>query len=448
MEEKNKEKLIEEDENNKTNEEEKEATYDQLLLEDKDILPQLKQSISQQKKFISFIIDELNKNIQTSDGDKEQNLLKKIFSFMIKNSDELGIPFFSILTENVDFINIILNYFYDKKFTEEIITLIKKIIKVFNFEIPGEKKEIPVDKFFETLKTNGIINQNDLEEFEPRDSLTYAEQIYIKFESISNSLKKENCKEIEDYFMDYLSFCDQDLNSLKDKKEIDIDDFELLEEKKKELKNYINKQKENLEIKDNSILDKNRKDEINDFAGEKEEKISVQEKIKEEIKELRKNPLKDRQYLYKNEQIIEDENEFIEFKNYYFPLSSNQQEELKRQICAFINSKGGILYIGISDKKVVKGVMLDKEFSFYEKDIKNLTKNIFPEIKIDEYLIFNRIPIKDNNTGKIIENLIVMKIIIKKGDPSKLYSIANKGLQCSIRLQGQCANLTAEEIHK
>ena len=442
----------EEDRKNKTDEKGKEVKYDQLLLEGKDILPQLKQSISQQKKFISFIIDELKENNQTNDGDKEHNILKIIFSFIIKNSDELGIPFFSLLRDNVEFINIIINFFYDKKFTEEIKSLIKGIIKVFNFEFSDEEKKgipkIPINKFFETLKTNGIINQNDLEEFEQNDSLTFEEHLYLNIEHISNSLKNENCKEKEDNFMEYLNHYDSQLNSEIEENGIDIANFEFFKEKIDELKNYKNKLKENFEKKDNSILDKNRKDEFNDFPGEKEEEISLQEKIIEEIKELRKKPLKDRLYLYKNEQIIEDENEFREYKDYFFPLRNNQQEELKRQICAFINSKGGIIYIGISDKKVVKGVMLVKEFSFYEKEIKYLTKNIFPEIKIDEYLTFNRIPIKDNSTGKIIENLIIMKIIIKKGDPSKLYSISSKGLQCSIRLQGQCANLTAEEIHK
>ena len=47
-----------------------------------------------------------------------------------------------------------------------------------------------------------------------------------------------------------------------------------------------------------------------------------------------------------------------------------------------------------------------------------------------------------------IENLYVVKLIIYPGDPTILYSISPKSFYSSIRLQGQCANLTAEEIHK
>ena len=67
------------------------------------------------------------------------------------------------------------------------------------------------------------------------------------------------------------------------------------------------------------------------------------------LKDLKEIPLKDRTSFYKEEQLIEGEDEFTEFKNYYFPLEEDKVEELKRQFCAFLNNKGGRLYIGIND---------------------------------------------------------------------------------------------------
>jgi len=52
---------------------------------------------------------------------------------------------------------------------------------------------------------------------------------------------------------------------------------------------------------------------------------------------------------------------------------------------------------------------------------------------------------KDN---KFINNLYVVKIIVLKGESNILYSMTNKGFNSAIRLQGQCANLSAEEIYK
>ena len=148
------------------------------------------------------------------------------------------------------------------------------------------------------------------------------------------------------------------------------------------------------------------------------------------LKDLKEIPLKDRTSFYKEEQLIEGEDEFTEFKNYYFPLEVDKVEELKRQFCAFLNNKGGRLYIGINDQKIVKGVLLN-----YKKcdELRNLMVNYF-------------IPVKSMKDNRFIHDLYVIKIIILQGEPYYLYSITTKGFKSAIRLQGQCANLTAEEI--
>lgn len=164
------------------------------------------------------------------------------------------------------------------------------------------------------------------------------------------------------------------------------------------------------------------------------------------LKDLKEIPLKDRTSFYKEEQLIEGEDEFTEFKNYYFPLEEDKVEELKRQFCAFLNNKGGRLYIGINDQKIVKGVLLNyKKCDELRNLMVNYTYDFYPKCRLDKIKVYF-IPVKSMKDNRFIHDLYVIKIIIMQGEPYYLYSITTKGFKSAIRLQGQCANLTAEEI--
>ena len=160
--------------------------------------------------------------------------------------------------------------------------------------------------------------------------------------------------------------------------------------------------------------------------------IMTPSQIKQDILELRKKPLEERAYFYKDEKISGTEDEKTEFKNYYFPLGRNKREELIRQICSFINSSGGRLYIGIDDERSIKGVPTDGDVNFYNNLIFNLVNDFSPKIVPKEFLKFYAIPVKDNMNGSIIDKLFVFKIIIKRGDPSILYSSSNERLNSTI----------------
>ena len=170
--------------------------------------------------------------------------------------------------------------------------------------------------------------------------------------------------------------------------------------------------------------------------------------IEEILKELRDIPLKNRTSFYKDEQLSEGEDEFTEFKNYYLPLTEEKGEELKRQFCAFLNNKGGRLYLGINDQKIVKGVILNyKKCDNLRNLLVNYTYDFYPKCRLDKIKVYF-IPIKSMKNNKFINDLYVVKIIVLQGDPNVLYSMTTKGFISAIRLQGQCANLTAEEITK
>ena len=157
-------------------------------------------------------------------------------------------------------------------------------------------------------------------------------------------------------------------------------------------------------------------------------------------------PLKKRTFFYKEEKLIYGEDLYIEFKNYKLPFSNQNIEEIKKQICAFLNSKGGRIFIGIDDNKIIKGIQLDyKKLDETRNNIINYTFGFFPKCRLNKINVCF-IPIKNEN-NLYIQNLYVIKIIIHQGDTNQLYSIIDKGGFISfLRLPGQCANLTAQEI--
>ena len=415
--------------------------YLQLLLVDKDIISLLKESIVNQKSFISFIVKQLTRRIRDPKSNSLSNVVaEKLFKLLINNSDALNIPFFYQLIKEEEFSKtMIANLYFNGLYKNEIVALIKKIVDIFNFEDPEKELKNPTNQYFKELIDLGLIEQKDLKEEEKRLSLSEEEEIFLEIVWLLSAWKQYRELGIENdtkNFLDkHLESCENNLNMLRSEKDIPKATIEFYEEIYKEIKDF----QENRNPK-------NIKENYNKQGGKKG--IMTPSQIKQDILELRKKPLEDREYFYKDEKISGAEDEKTEFKNYYFPLGKGKREELIRQICSFINSSGGKLYIGIDDERSIKGVPTDGDITFYNNLIFSMVEDFSPKIEPKEFLKFYAIPVKDNNDGIIIDKLFVFKLIIKRGDPSILYSSSSKKLNSTIRLQGQCANLTAEEICK
>jgi predicted HTH transcriptional regulator len=147
-----------------------------------------------------------------------------------------------------------------------------------------------------------------------------------------------------------------------------------------------------------------------------------------------------------NEFLKYDEGLTIEYKNYKWPFSPELIENIKRQICGFLNSQGGRIYIGISDNLNIKGVYLNsKSRDSLRNEIVNYTQDFFPKCRTSKFeVVF--VPLKNPKDNKFIRNTWIIKLIVKQGDVDKLYSVTTKGFISYIRLQGQSPMLTAEEI--
>ena len=186
---------------------------------------------------------------------------------------------------------------------------------------------------------------------------------------------------------------------------------------------------------------------LDDINKEILEEINREIKNKRRMKNLNSVkgiPLKKRTFFYDKEKLVYGEDIQIEYKNYSFPFNEHHKDEIKKQICAFLNSKGGRIFIGITDDKIINGIILDD----HEKDkntneIVNLTYYFYPKCRT--YIDVSFIPIK-NDENEYIKNKYVIKIIVSQGETNQLYSYTTKGFNSYLRLKGQCINLTAEEI--
>ena len=359
--------------------------------------------------------------------------IKKILPELISY---LGIPFCDILNET-NIINYYFNTYINTK-EIEIKNIFISFIQVFNF--------LSTDKTLGDLLIQQFSNYN------------------INFQEISNNKRKIKSPLEDIYDILNTTYRNSSLESkTKIKKELS-EKIKDLETKKSFSASAIQYLKEKIVSIDNNIriIDMNNiknanvfnsiNNYINNFTTNNFYKMKNIYKnniiINEELNKVKNIPLKDREFLYKDEELIDEENEYTEFKQYSYPFSQEKIDEIKRQYCGFLNSHGGRIYIGINDFRIVKGIYLDrKAYECIKNDLINYSKDFYPNCKIEKINVYF-IPVKFMKTNKIIKNLYVIKIIVMPGEPYNLYSLNNKdGYISALRLPGQCINLTAEEIY-
>ena len=422
----------------------------------KSIILKLSDRYSNQEYFIQIIKDSLK---QAKLGNKDAFLkLEKISCILPKVIENIGLPFADLINNN----NEILNYYIDNCIQNKNLEISKSIIinfiEIFNFKLTGTN---PIDALKSRLKKANIDIKNIPKE--KRQSKKLIETIYDELEELYNTWKTifnmEKSVELEEHYSDILNA------SLKEKNE-KIKKFEnqnlyskativFLKEKLKKIEDFISlgevqkigKPKNKINTPQNII--NNNKPKLNEKENENNI-INDNNKnwlTKEEKQKLREIELKNRTFFYENEYLVYGEDQSIEFKNYFYPLETEQEKEIKRQYIGFLNSKGGRIYIGINDQKIVRGIILTyKNCDNYRNYLVGLSNDFYPKCRLDKIKVYF-IPIKNSFNGKFINNLYVVKIIILPGDPYSLYSITKKGgFISAIRRQSQVFNLDAEDI--
>ena len=351
---------------------------------------------------------------------------------------ELGLTFCDLMCHNGNILN---NYITIYKATKE--DAIKKIlitlINVFNFKA---NNKTPADMIIDELKNYD--NEIGKMAYEKRAEKNEIEEIYDFMNS--QDLNEEHIKQIKTKINELEKrnvYPNYTIKYLTEKVQL----FEQNTQKK-----YIN----NLMLNINNInyiynLTNNVPNSncfFNNICSNNNINNTKNGLTVDELNKLKETPLKEREYLFKDEDLNDEEDEYTEFKYYSYPFNQEKIDELKRQYCGFLNSHGGRIYIGINDLKIVKGLYLDnKQRDTIKKELLGYTSDFYPKCKTNAITVYF-IPIKDMKTQQIINCRYVIKIIVMPGEPHELYSLNNKdGFISTLRLPGQCINLTAEEIY-
>ena len=396
------------------------------------IISNLLNDFNSQKEFIKILNDYIN---QVYTGDKEAISKIQTINSLIEGSIEtLGISFCDLLFNNTQ----IMNYYYGNIMEDgKVKEILIKIIKVFNF---ASTYKNPSDILKDFLKNKNIkLRQAQANK---RKEINDIESLYNELSIIVNSTKEVKNEEKQSIINEKMN----KINEIEKRNIYPKATIEYFKEKINSLFTVKEEQKDVLDAKQNQ-------EQNGDIQSSDNTQIKIHPNIDynliyEELKQLRKIPLKNRTFFYKNENLIEGEDEFTEFKNYFYPLDEEQEKEIKRQYCGFLNSNGGRIYIGIKDQKIVTGIELTyKDQDLFRNSLVLYGSEFYPRCRLDKIKVYF-IPIKNMLTKQFINNYYVVKIIILPGNPFKLYSMTYKGFNSAKRLQGQSVNLTSDEIEK
>ena len=146
----------------------------------------------------------------------------------------------------------------------------------------------------------------------------------------------------------------------------------------------------------------------------------------------------------------EDEGLTTEYKKYFWKFKPAIDLALSKTICGFLNRDGGRIYIGVDDSNVVVGIKLtSKERDEIKLHVLGLVRAFEPSnVNTSQLLSIVFLPIKDPMNHQKIPGLFVMKIIVKPGDSSELYSISKEKCGFYQRNDSQTVELNPAQIFK
>jgi hypothetical protein len=422
-------------------------------LQDLDLLiKKLKSSLNLQKEFLKALGKSLSnffekEKVDTNIKLDDIPLLNRFLAILPDIITQLGIPFSYLFYKNL-FIQKLIDLYYERG--EE------KIVQIFEawttqiYFIDCEVKN--------NLISIGIIKNNENKENEENKEIIKKElnQEQTLFKNIYSLLTEiDKCEDRKEYSDDN-DFEKQYNNILKDLKNISFDkknypaQIDYYQELAKSIKDKLNEIPEIMKNK------KIKKPKINDDIHtnkENEEKTNIPcIHTNKEIEEQKNIPLEKRTSFFLKEKIQEKSDQVNEFKDYQFPLTTKNYEEIRIILCSFLNaddSKGGRLYLGIDENSEVKGISLNhKNKDNLRNDLINLVYDFYPKCRVDKIYIYF-IPIKESKDKKthFVSNSYVIKIRVYPGDPEFLYSMTKLGYLSYKRVNDKCEELKPYEIY-
>ena len=162
--------------------------------------------------------------------------------------------------------------------------------------------------------------------------------------------------------------------------------------------------------------------------------------------------------LFRKEEILEaNEGRSQEFKRYTWPISApNIKNHIKKTIVGFLNTHGGIIYVGVYEdkekKNTVTGIMLDRtKLKEVHDFFRGLVDEVYPKhngfevtrettitrfesnrIPINQYVSLEFLPVVEkqeyynHRPDKLLDKLYIVKLIVKIGYPKHFYHLINQ----------------------
>ena len=400
------------------------------------LIRKLKMSLNTQKQFLIELNNKLSSFLKNNKNNEESLLIEELITKLPEIISILGIPFaYHFLNQD----NVLIKFLslYYQQYEEKVSKIFKACLNIFSFSLYYD--------YINSLKFElieiGIIQK--IEEYSNKNCNMNPEQvIFENISSMLNKLKqlkdigidKDNISKFENDYNDII----KEINNLHTKMKISLAQIEFYEELIKPFGDYLKSMHKNK----NNIKEEEKNTEL---------KLSTNDENKNIIKEkdpILDIPLEKRTFFYKDEKIKESRNQMIEFKQFSFPLNQDNRDEIKRHLCSFLNAEGGRLYIGINEKNIVEGIVLDyKRRDIIRNKLINLTFDFYPKCRVDKIFVYF-IPIKELKTKIFLPKKYIIKIRIYPGSPEVLYSMTNKGgYYSTIRRNGECIDLDSIEIY-
>ena len=295
----------------------------------KEIINMLSNDINEQKNFINILKHLIN---QVFSQNKEALLIiQKINNILPFLISELSIPFCDLIYNNDIISFYVKNYLINK--TDIIKSILIKFINVFNYE---SIDNTPADEIIGLLEKV----DNDIKKMvnEKRNKRTEIEDIYYNLNSICNKINNKKDDDIQEY-QKIIKEGTEILKDFEEKNTYSKATIQFLREKINIIENYINKEnKINILPNLNKINLNNNFNEINNNLNNffpffnqfnylnnfnlinNNHPSNTNAKIQEEIKQLKEIPLNERTFFYRDEELKEGEDEYIEFKYYNYPF--------------------------------------------------------------------------------------------------------------------------------
>ena len=430
---------------------ENEIEHDKTLYKIKSLLSQ---NLSKQEQYIIKFKESIKKIPSIKETQSELDKLFSTFADLVKY---FGITFCELIKKDEELLNILFNLLLKENMTKIIEEILFNIVRIYNYS-SNERN------FGDIIKVRLSQCFHNFPFQEKRPSQNIIEMLVDKinaFASLVNApdkIQQKDClktsfEELEfnvnfllmtDNFPRYISeFFAKEINKIKDvltlSKNIIFNNNNKYEQEKTQ-KEITNKQRNAIQ---NSINEK-----ATSINNTSVQEIALNKDSNEkEIQNIQEIKLENRTFFFYGEKLSQGEDQFTEFKDYP-NIDKYLRQNLVKQYLGFLNSKGGFLYIGITDLKEVVGMHLNyKQCDIQTSDLLNLTNNFYPRSRLDKIEIFF-IPIRNQKTNKEIPDLYVIKIHISAGDPRFLYVSGSpqQGMISAIRKQTQVLNLTSEEI--